>query len=806
MKKYNLEDLLGGEIDMAEQSPIRFSGVQVPMIQRDYAQGRKSEEAVRKRFLNSLFGALMQGSHLTLDFVYGSVQMLGEQPYFVPLDGQQRLTTLFLLYWYIGNRELEEAERAVLQAKLRRFSYATRNTARDFCEQLTGIDSILLTKPGAAIRNLTWFYGSYRQDPTIQSMLEMLDAVHETYMDRGASSLFPGLAKLTFYVLPLNGFDLSDELYIKMNARGKQLTGFENFKADLLNWLRAETNPYRLNFDELVTTDSNAMRFVDDFTSKLDTTWTDLFWREGRVDNSVDVAYMRFWHRYLLAKHYIEAEPIPEEGRYLMDRDKGQDGDKGQDKTVYQGFAPYTRLLGKPGRMKAVYRLLNILSEQYEAIKVAIEEAWGEQPAGWHLLATPITQQQRILFLAVVLYVENNIFDQQALRHWLRVVWNISMDPDMRSAEAMVTVMRVVERLSVGAGDIYSFLLEEECAEIVRTERSSFVKDRLAEERQKALLIQADCTWEGVLLANEKHALFRGSVGFLLLDNPSMEEFRHRAALAGLMFSGSGTQGYYQENHLLMRATVSHAPDWGFLFDLDMRDDADNWRLLLRRKTQVMHFIGQLVSMQDEQAVKDKLKYLVSQPSVMSNDRDRQVHERLYRKAVLQAWIQNPDVGATKLKWRNEHICTYRHYGRDHTRLMLDSFRNEIANSLISQLGFETEQSCGESGYFWGYSVKLAREGEYRMITAQFDDSQTLRIGILSIDAQGLKTNSLASEAEQNEQWLVFKDYLYTSVTSSSQAEDLVRRIEVELFEGSYFDDRIIVPTDAMINQVVVEV
>lgn len=39
-----------------------------------------------------------------------------------------------------------------------------------------------------------------------------------------------------FNFLPLSSSELpvSDDLYIKMNARGKALTSFENFKADLV--------------------------------------------------------------------------------------------------------------------------------------------------------------------------------------------------------------------------------------------------------------------------------------------------------------------------------------------------------------------------------------------------------------------------------------------------------------------------------------------------------------------------------------------------------------------------------------------
>jgi hypothetical protein len=62
----------------------------------------------------------------------------------------------------------------------------------------------------------------------------MLDRMHEVF--RHTSDLYARLIDelapaVTFQLLDLKQFDLSDDLYIKMNARGKPLTTFETFKA-----------------------------------------------------------------------------------------------------------------------------------------------------------------------------------------------------------------------------------------------------------------------------------------------------------------------------------------------------------------------------------------------------------------------------------------------------------------------------------------------------------------------------------------------------------------------------------------------
>ncbi len=68
--------------------------IEVPVIQRDYVQGLDEKKA--KRFLEALQAGI-DGEGLHLDFIFGSKKN-GENGTgkFIPIDGQQRLTTLFL--------------------------------------------------------------------------------------------------------------------------------------------------------------------------------------------------------------------------------------------------------------------------------------------------------------------------------------------------------------------------------------------------------------------------------------------------------------------------------------------------------------------------------------------------------------------------------------------------------------------------------------------------------------------------------------------------------------------------------------
>src|SRR4051812_47639624 len=74
--------------------------IEIPLIQRDFAQGRTDVQTtrIRESFLDVLHQAATGGERAGLDFIYGEVT----DGTLRPLDGQQRLTTLFLLHWYVA--------------------------------------------------------------------------------------------------------------------------------------------------------------------------------------------------------------------------------------------------------------------------------------------------------------------------------------------------------------------------------------------------------------------------------------------------------------------------------------------------------------------------------------------------------------------------------------------------------------------------------------------------------------------------------------------------------------------------------
>jgi hypothetical protein len=269
--------------------------ISIPIIQRDYAQGREEEFEKREKFLNVILKHLNNNEKLHLDFVYGRVK----DNVFFPIDGQQRLTTLYLLHWYFALKEKEKVSNEE-KSKLSQFVYDTRISSREFCQSLikeeieipltTGDDAFII-----AIKNKPWYRDKWDTDPTVKAMLVMIQEIHNKFYDISSSEVFTQLINenlISFELLDLGkkGFELTDELYIKMNARGKQLTPFENFKA---NFIQLIDKHFKNNKREHPI--KGKISYSGYFSYKIEKEWTDLFWAYRGEKKTTDEGFSNYF-------------------------------------------------------------------------------------------------------------------------------------------------------------------------------------------------------------------------------------------------------------------------------------------------------------------------------------------------------------------------------------------------------------------------------------------------------------------------------------------------------------------------------
>lgn len=187
----------------------QYDKILVPMIQRDYAQGRTDKKATDVR--NNLLTDIFSDKNVHFDLVFGSKEKRiidgKEKNCFIPVDGQQRLTTLFLLHLY-G----QKAGKTNTELDLSKFSYDTRRAASDFCKSITSKEWAAPNDKNVSdvIKDSSWFMNYWEKDPTVEGMLNMLDAIHEKCKK---ITVYPNLNKVTFFFFDLESNGLNENLY-----------------------------------------------------------------------------------------------------------------------------------------------------------------------------------------------------------------------------------------------------------------------------------------------------------------------------------------------------------------------------------------------------------------------------------------------------------------------------------------------------------------------------------------------------------------------------------------------------------------
>lgn len=619
--------------------------IEIPIIQRDYAQGRYGKENLRKNFLLDLKRALDTNVEMKLDFVYGSI----EHDILNPLDGQQRLTTLWLLHWYIA---LRAGKLDSENSTLKNFTYETRISSREFCNNLCNPENFRLYKGENIIDYITsqtWFYSSWKQDPTIQSMLRMLggtkvlnkkeelkqDGIEEIFcnkFDKYWELLISDKCPIVFYYLHLNDFGLSDDLYIKMNARGKQLTSFENFKADFIGYIKKQARD-KEEWQDLIDIQNG-------IPIKIDTTWTELFWKNRSIGiknqndekkpikrNTIDEIFYAFFNRFFWNELFIckknpkdyllkigkgktskgkQTDSIENENasycyltedRYDIYNDfsiyKFQDGELSykffQDLTiVLDRFSAYNRLLPKCSWDKSF--------EFIPKYKLDKSGKWNSLK-GNYLEISDITQLQRVVFFSIFKYFKEGPGDDVSLKQWLRVVYNlISGEGDdiknryqIRNWTAVRNAIEVLDKFD--SHHVYESLKDYK----ITNEKLSDFDYRIIEEKEKAFQIlnnpnRADgTTWESVIIEAENTAFFKGSISFLFHDgNDKIDwnNFDKKFENAKKYFSKDGVQNSdkkYASDVLLLKAFISRLSkleEKKFIYD----NEKNSWRYILQEK------------------------------------------------------------------------------------------------------------------------------------------------------------------------------------------------------------------------------
>ena len=536
----------------------------IPLLQRDYVQGGREDVIVP--FLDSLLK-----TNQDLNYIYG----YEEDGCFVPVDGQQRLTTLWLLYLYLYSRKQCKNKFNI------NIRFASREYAEDFCERLSLHLEKLVKENDAdsldkVIVNQNWFIQSWLSNTSLRNMLATLKFIHRKINEENFDSIWNRLVVsatpgITFAFLQMderNGLD--DDIYIKMNGRGRKLSAFENLKSFM---------------DENVA----GLFFAEDWKMKMDNKWADMFWdnrnRQQEHPEEIDDEQLYCLYNLLILYHIQNDElldtiiRIKDEETLLYEELTSFFGknEKTEVKDVIKsvierlqkaGNFPLTwfeRLnLLSPGFFKFAYNKLNTLTsycKKFNEMQLYIGESDSEKTSRTYQLCMCEGSFGRTLPLLYALLAyqegETELFD------WMRTMRNLILNTVIGS-EDLPSIIKDIDAFSTLCknSNIYTVLQSDDVKNVL----DKFNKSQVKEETRKASMPE----FKDEMINMENGRFFRGRIGILFrmlkeqegYDCMSKENVKSYSSVLLELFDGNdnGLSTKFEKDYLLRRALMSFPP------------------------------------------------------------------------------------------------------------------------------------------------------------------------------------------------------------------------------------------------------
>ena len=764
--------------------------IEIPVIQRDYAQGRKNPKAkdVRKSMVRSMVKSVTEDdSPLFFDFVYGRI----DDNKFIPFDGQQRLTTLFLFHKYVFEKcqscsDCYYKTNCICKDILLRFTYATRQSSREFCEQLVSknvipseddykrirdeylktlkvkqkteteaeiekkADEYVSAKTdwiSGFVKNQSWFYSDWEKDPTIMGMLTMLDEIHNQLQAKNINNYKPLSEKLTsgcscpitFHFVDMGEHKLSDETYVKMNARGKTLTPFENFKASLEQYLEnnSDEKDSNLNENERKSCAKLLKRFKGVYDSKrnyytgVDGIWLDLFWdvvnKEKEQKELPDDAMMSFFNRHFMnvwrcwygnqEKH--ELDPDATKALKSFNDRIIKEMPLHPKKDDFVSWDIYQYVLDNCGIDECLTPIFNIWDEvciENNCVERDCQAVWnrGTGKDKWNLYVgekknNRETYPSRVAFYALLRYygVESH---KTSLAQWMRIVWNIIENSTLDSPGTYQAALRLINKLSEKCYDIHDALANHFADFQLGSQYHA--QDQVQEEVVKAkqilnVTLRTDGkSWEDIITEAESYAFFKGTIRFLFTDgegNINWCGFNPKWANAREYFDENGVKTEYQNGAMLLRHYIAEFKNWGEFWDFAYDNRPDTWKqLLISERYNANHNVLMIKK-------EDNYNFFEFVPSLETDDEDyKTLQESVQKELVSTNLLAKISKLSVILHWRNNNYCLYPYNTKSQRNIyVIANPRNVLLSKLIKEEKITSEQHLDDSDFFWGWNINF---------------------------------------------------------------------------------------------------
>lgn len=563
--------------------------IYVPEFQRNYLQGDDSNESIkdkRDRLLDDIFNCIeSQSKSIDLGFIYGRVEDSYKRKLFYPYDGQQRLTTLYFLYLLIYFKFNKYDEIDSIKKKL---SYQTRISTNRFIESFLSwildskekdnIYNDFWNKDGKDLKGFImsqdWFMMTeWNYDVSIINMLSIIVEISGrikknlgnktgivNFIDKDENNPFQ------FDFIYVDDISKSDDLYIKINARGKALSPFENLKSDIDKYWK------------------------DEDKTKLDAEWTEYVWNQlDENDKNKEKSFDNSFYNLLSNIFYLQ---------YLVGLDRNNINDKklSEIENKYKkGIVDKEWITPKlccDSPYQMISSFLDAMIGSFKSIKDKQIESVNRKIFGLGDYQNNNGQNKMeradLFEIFVYYYSVSKLFrkndmeftDKRNLLNEIETVTNRIIEnqrPYLDSPTNLVKALKSVKVLidsSIKSHGVYKFFLsiDNDTKESIR---KGLMKEQVEEEILKAKLIDKDSRYVDLFDKSYKELKNKGQLGFifyLIKDNNDLSKIRvedvsyesFEKNLNQIISIQNFIIGEFTNYELLLRAILAKAKDCFF--------------------------------------------------------------------------------------------------------------------------------------------------------------------------------------------------------------------------------------------------
>ena len=565
-----------------------YDQIVIPSLQRDYVQGNRRDKI--SPFIDYLLEGFEGKDGIDLNYMYGTILKNDDGTIsFVPIDGQQRMTTLWLLRLYLtarANVQQPGAHRPMVQ----RLEYRTREYAREFCRALSEhVDAIVTRKLKLVdFARQPWFIEAWRHDVTVQGCMATLRIIDEKIGSRSASELLEQFDEKIRFSLQTLDDDINDDIYIKMNGRGIHLTEFENLKA----WL-----------DQRVE-NCKCADFRKRWQRCMDNEWADMVWQNRCVrkdddENPIDNLMLRLLYTlaYLYwVQHQDQlTQAVDEGGDDLKSELRHELGIGSNDDLVSHALS---HLIRRDKFWLSEYLLEQLPIFSHESLRFIADSLdclcsrW-KQLNGLDLYFWKESATTRFFQMFLDEALESIPYGKLALCHavlaypgsetkepfeeWMYRMRNLIVNQDVHKGN----LLNIMDSISNKIG---KRLKEARFRQIFETYPiEHFNQQQLAEEKLKSQV--QDEELQRFMRKLENHPFFVGQIKFLFdfcgekIDDKDL--FKGYGRVMARLFNADGFSDY--EHWRLRRALLAQSTSYGFGYDR-----SSNWNFLKSREDKRM--------------------------------------------------------------------------------------------------------------------------------------------------------------------------------------------------------------------------